>query len=59
MSCLPYDITGPIASIFWLDEELCSDLFLDGKENMLSFLVTHPNYIHFCIFCTFFNYNQI
>ncbi|VDH96667.1 Hypothetical predicted protein [Mytilus galloprovincialis] len=21
---------GPIASIFWLDEELCSDLFLDG-----------------------------
>jgi len=23
--------TGPIASIFWLDEELCSDIFLDGK----------------------------
>ena len=21
---------GPIASLFWLDEELCSDLFLDG-----------------------------
>lgn len=21
---------GPIASIFWLDEELCSDIFLDG-----------------------------
>ena len=23
--------TGPIASMFWLDEELCSDVFLDGK----------------------------
>ncbi|KAH3694870.1 hypothetical protein DPMN_082311 [Dreissena polymorpha] len=22
---------GPIASIFWLDEDLCSDLYLDGK----------------------------
>ena len=23
---------GPIASIFWLDEELCSDIYLDGKS---------------------------
>ena len=23
--------TGPIASIFWLDEELCSEIFLDGE----------------------------
>jgi len=23
-------ITGPIASIFWLDKELGSDIFLDG-----------------------------
>ena len=22
--------SGPIASLFWLDSELCSDLFLDG-----------------------------
>ena len=21
---------GPIASIFWMDEQLCSDLYLDG-----------------------------
>ena len=21
---------GPIASIFWLDDELCSDVYLDG-----------------------------
>lgn len=21
---------GPIASIFWIDEELCSDVYLDG-----------------------------
>lgn len=24
---------GPIASIFWMDEQLCSDLYLDGKIN--------------------------
>ena len=23
---------GPIASIFWLDEELCSDIYLDGER---------------------------
>ena len=23
-------IQGPIASLFWLDSELCSDIFLDG-----------------------------
>ncbi|WAR23132.1 CBWD1-like protein [Mya arenaria] len=26
---------GPIASIFWLDEELCSDLYLDGIITMI------------------------
>jgi len=26
---------GPIASMFWLDEELCSDLFLDGIITMV------------------------
>ncbi|XP_033737837.1 COBW domain-containing protein 1-like [Pecten maximus] len=26
---------GPIASIFWLDEELCSDIFLDGIITMV------------------------
>ncbi|XP_060585821.1 zinc-regulated GTPase metalloprotein activator 1B-like [Ruditapes philippinarum] len=26
---------GPIASIFWLDEELCSDIFLDGIITMI------------------------
>ncbi|GAB1600489.1 COBW domain-containing protein 1-like [Argonauta hians] len=26
---------GPIASMFWLDEELCSDIFLDGIVTMV------------------------
>uniref|UniRef100_K1PTX0 COBW domain-containing protein 1 n=1 Tax=Magallana gigas TaxID=29159 RepID=K1PTX0_MAGGI len=26
---------GPIASIFWLDEELCSEIFLDGVITMV------------------------
>jgi G3E family GTPase len=26
---LPH-FSGPIASLFWLDTELCSDIFLDG-----------------------------
>lgn len=26
---------GPIASIFWIDEELCSDLFLDGVVTLV------------------------
>ncbi|KAL4237105.1 COBW domain-containing protein 1 [Mactra antiquata] len=26
---------GPIASIFWIDEELCSDIFLDGIITMV------------------------
>ena len=25
---------GPIASIFWLDEELCSDVYLDGENKI-------------------------
>jgi hypothetical protein len=25
-----YCFAGPIASMFWIDEELCCDLFLDG-----------------------------
>ena len=24
-------VIGPIASLFWLDSELCSDIHLDGK----------------------------
>ena len=24
-------ISGPVASIFWIDEELCSDIYLDGN----------------------------
>lgn len=28
---------GPIASIFWLDDELCSDLYLDGNA-LVSFI---------------------
>ena len=27
--CVP---PGPVASIFWLDKELGSDVYLDGKE---------------------------
>lgn len=26
-------MTGPIASLFWLDSELCSDIHLDGMNN--------------------------
>jgi hypothetical protein len=29
-NCTVVLITGPIASIFWLDKELGSDIFLDG-----------------------------
>ena len=28
---------GPIASIFWLDEELCSDVYLDGEFLLITF----------------------
>ncbi len=29
MSSVPFFL-GPIASLFWLDSELCSDVHLDG-----------------------------
>lgn len=26
---------GPIASVFWMDEQLCSDLYLDGMLTII------------------------
>ena len=38
---------GPIAAMFWLDEELCSDLFLDGDY---SFTLTRQSvYLYACL----------
>lgn len=31
-----FTITGPIASLFWLDSELCSDIHLDGNYKHIS-----------------------
>jgi G3E family GTPase len=34
--------TGPIASLFWLDSELCSDIHLDGNYTSTSlFRISH------------------
>lgn len=32
---------GPIASLFWLDSELCSDIHLDGKRKQFQFYLKY------------------
>ncbi|XP_041368956.1 COBW domain-containing protein 1-like isoform X2 [Gigantopelta aegis] len=34
---------GPIASMFWLDEELCSDIYLDGIVTMIDAKFCHKH----------------
>ena len=40
---ISFCLSGPIASIFWLDEELCSDIFLDGECRTFDALFTNLN----------------
>ena len=56
---------GPVASIFWLDEELGSDIFLDGIVTLVDakhcimqvykdFSIHELFFIHSLIFITYF-----
>ena len=54
---------GPIASIFWLDEELCSDVYLDGESSVIQFTLYSTFYSqysrHFTLYSIHFIYTWL